>query len=421
MDVAINLVAMVLLLLLQGFFSGSEIALVNADKLKLRHRAKQGHAGSRLVLKQFERPERLLATTLVGTNVSTVTLVTLAAIMMIRYFGDGGDVIAFLLITPLMLVFGEVVPKSVYQQKADFLAPIIIYPLRVFSWLFFPLIVVFSWFARIAVRLVSGRHAVRNVFVAREKISTLLESVEQAPSADIFDRQRIKHAIRFSDVTAGEVMIPLSDAVVINKESGLMHAVEVVRRSGYNRLPLYDADASRIIGIVVLTTWDLLDPDLAQRSLEDFLHSAYFVAPSQRVEQLLPVLQSRGDHMAIVVDEFGSAIGLISAEDILEQVVGEIEDVDFRLHNHYRYTFEELEKDVYLVNAHLPITDLNELLNLQISAGDFHTVGGLLVSRLQRIPVQDDNIVESGFRFTAVECDERMVKKVKVQPETRRT
>ena len=419
MDVAINLAAMVVLLLLQGFFSGSEIALVNADKLKLRHRAKQGHAGARLVIKQFERPERLLATTLVGTNISTVTLVTLATIMMIRYLGEGGDVLAFLLITPLMLIFGEVVPKSIYQQKADLLAPIIIYPLRVFSWLFFPLIVLFSWFARIAVHLVSGRHAAKNVFVAREKIRTLLESVEQAPSADILDRQRIKHAIRFSDVTAGEAMIPLSDAVAINKESGFMHAVEVVHRSGYNRLPVYGTDANRIIGILVLTTWDLLDPGLAQRSLEDFLRPAYFVAPSQRVEQLLPMLQSRDDHMAIVVDEFGSAIGLISAEDILEQVVGEIEDVDFRLQSHYRHRFEELEKDVYLVNAHLPISDLNEFLNLQIPLREFHTVGGLLVSRLQRIPVPDDSIVESGFRFTAVECDERMVKKIKVQPAIR--
>ena len=419
MDVTINLVAMLVLLLLQGFFSGSEIALVNADKLKLRHRAKQGHAGARLVIKQFERPERLLATTLVGTNVSTVTLVTLGTIMMIRHFGDGGDVLAFLLITPLMLVFGEVVPKSVYQQKADFLAPIIIYPLRVFSWLFFPLIVLFAWFARIAVRLVSGKHVGKNVFVAREKIRTLLESVEQAPSAGILDRQRIKHAIRFSNVTAGEAMIPLSDAVTINKESGFMHAVEVVRRGGYNRLPVYDTDASRITGVLLLTTWDLLDPDLAQRSLEDFLRPAYFVAPSQRIEQLLPILQSRGDHMAIVVDEFGSAIGLISAEDILEQVVGEIEDVDFRLQSHHQHTLEELENGVYLVNAHLSIADLNEQLNLQIPAREFHTVGGLLVSRLQRIPVLEDYIIESGFRFSAVQCDERMVKKVKVEPANR--
>lgn len=417
MEVGTYLVAMLLLLLLQGFFSGSEIALVNADKMKLRHRAKMGHAGARLVIKQFEKPERLLATTLVGTNISAVTLVTLGTIMTIRYFGEGGDVLAFLLITPVMLVFGEVVPKSVYQQKADELAPIIIYPLRIFSWLFYPLIVVFSLIARMVVRLLSGKQASKNVFVAREKINTLLESVELAPSAGILDRRRIKHAIRFSSFTAAEAMLPLSDMVIIDKESDLMHSVEVMRRSGFNRLPVYDSDVSRIIGILMVTTWDLLDPDLANRSLEEFFRPAYFVAPSQNIEQLLPVLQSRNDHMAIVVDEFGSAIGLISVESILEQVVGEIEDVDSSLQSHPQCALEELGNDVYVVSAHLPIAELNEMLNLQIPKTEYHTVGGLLVNRLQRIPLQDDYITESGFRFIALECDERMVRKIRIQPE----
>jgi CBS domain containing-hemolysin-like protein len=418
MEISTYLVVMLLLLFLQGFFSGSEIALVNADKMKLRHRAKMGHAGARLVIKQFEKPERLLATTLVGTNISAVTLVTLGTIMTIRYFGEGGDVLAFLLITPVMLVFGEVVPKSVYQQKADVLAPIIIYPLRIFSWLFYPLVVVFSLIARIAVRLVSGKHAAKNVFVAREKINTLLESVEQAPSADILDRQRIKHAIRFSSLTAAEAMLPLSDMAIIDKESGLMHTVEVMRRCSYSRLPVYDTDVNRVIGIVMLTTWDLLDPDLANRKLEEFMRPAYFVAPTQKIEQLLPVLQSRNDHMAIVVDEFGSAVGLISVESILEQVVGEIEDVDYSPKSHPQYELEEQGKNSYLVNAHLSIAELNELLNLQIPKNEFHTVGGLLVSRLQRLPLQDDYISESGYRFIALECDERMVKKIRIQPET---
>ena len=415
----INLALMLVLLLLQGFFSGSEIALVNADKLKLRHRARQGHHGSRMVIKQFERPERLLATTLVGTNISTVSLVTLGTIMTIRYFGEGGDVLAFILITPVMLIFGEVVPKSVYQQKADTLAPIIIYPLRFFSWLFLPVILIFSSFARLAVRLVSGKQAGKNVFMAREKIRTLLESAEQAPSGEIFDHERIKRAIRFSDVTASEAMIPLSDSVVINSERSLAHAVDVIQNTGYNRLPVYDTDASRIIGILVLTTWDLLDPDLDNRSLADFLQPAYYVAPSQTVEQLLPLLQSPSDHMAIVVVEYGSAVGLITVEDILEEIVGDIEDMDFRLHHHHKHTPEKLENGSYLVDAHLPIHELNELLNLQIPAKEFRTIAGLLSIRLRHIPQPDEYVIESGFRFTAVECDERMVKKVKIQPETK--
>ena len=120
----------------RGFFSGSEIALVNADKIKLNARANQGHRGAKLVLRQFQRPEVLLGTTLVGTNISTVILTTVGTLLMIRHFGERGDVLAFLVFTPLFLIFGEIVPKSVYQQKSDDIAPVVVYPLRAFSLLF---------------------------------------------------------------------------------------------------------------------------------------------------------------------------------------------------------------------------------------------------------------------------------------------
>ena len=418
MEILLTFIAMLLLVLLQGFFSGSEIALVNADKIKLRHRARQGHVGSQMVLKQFEHPERLLTTTLVGTNISTVSLATLATIMSIRHFGQGGELIAILMITPVMLIFGEVVPKSVYQQKADLLAPVLIYPLRFFYWIFFPIILVFSLFARLAVRLVSRKSGSHNVFVSKEKIRTLLESSEQMPSGEIFDQKRIKRAIRFSDITAGEIMIPMSDAVILNNSQSLEHAVSLVLEKGYNRLPVYDTDASRIIGILILMTWDLLDPDLKQRSLTDFLHPAMFVAPSQQADELLPLLQSRIDHMAVVVDEYGSAIGLLTAEDILEEVVGDIDDVDFRLHHQHRHHIQQIGDGVYLAEAHVTISDLNDQLNLSLPTREFVTVGGLMVNRLRRIPREDDYVDEAGLRFSVVECDERMVKKVRIESST---
>ncbi|MCW8973925.1 MAG: DUF21 domain-containing protein, partial [Gammaproteobacteria bacterium] len=154
MTTLLILLVMVLLLLAQGFFSGSEIALVNADKLKLRHLASKGHKGAKRVLKMFEQPEVLLGTTLVGTNVSLVALTTLGTLLMIQLFGRYGDLIAFLFYTPLFLIFGEVVPKSVYQQKADQLAPRIIFPLHLFSLLFYPVVWIFSHLARLIVRLV---------------------------------------------------------------------------------------------------------------------------------------------------------------------------------------------------------------------------------------------------------------------------
>ena len=206
MEIVLILFIMALLLLLQGFFSGSEIALVNADKLKLRHLASRGHKGAKLVIRMFEHPEVILGTTLVGTNVSVVTLTTLGTLLMIRVFGDFGDIVAFIVYTPLLLIFGEVVPKSVYQQKADSLAPRVIFPLRLFSLLFYPLVFVFSRLARLAVRLVGVKASHQSLFITREQIRMILEGAEQAANVDIFDRDRLIRAVRFADTTVADCL-----------------------------------------------------------------------------------------------------------------------------------------------------------------------------------------------------------------------
>lgn len=415
MEAAFTLLGMLVLLLLQGFFSGSEIALVNADKVKLRHLAKKGNRGAQLVLNQFERPERLLATTLVGTNIATVSLATLGTVGFIRLLGSGADVLAFLVITPVMLIFGEVVPKSVYQQKADTLAPIIIYPLRVFSWLLFPVILLFSAFARLVSRLVYGGDAKHAVFVAREKIRALLELAEQTPSDGVFDHQRLRRALRFSNVTAGEAMVPMTEAVVISASQDLAAAIERVRASGYRRLPVYDTEANRVTGVLVLGTWDLLDPALQTHPVDDYIRPPVFVAPGQLVEEILPMIQGRDEEMAIVVDEYGSAVGLITVEDILEEVLGNIDDPEFQQRSHQRHVLRPLEDGAWSADGLQPIADLNETLDIDLPTREYHTVSGLMTARLHRIPQPGDSVVEGGLRFTAETCDERMALKVRIE------
>lgn len=229
MDIALIILAMVGLLLLEGFFSGSEIALVHADRLKLHHLDSQGHRGAALVLKAFHKPEVLLGTTLVGTNFSLVTLTTLGTILMIRLFGEHGDLYAFLIYTPLFLILGEVVPKSVYQQKADQFAPVIIYPLRFFSWLFYPVVFIFSWVARQVARLAGMKIAQRELFVNREQIRTVVEMAEQGADIDVFDRDRIIRVTAFADTTVGDAMIPISNMTMISRNRTTRDAIDLAR------------------------------------------------------------------------------------------------------------------------------------------------------------------------------------------------
>lgn len=419
MDILLIIIVMLALLLLKGFFSGSEIALVNADKLKLHHKSNQGNKGATMVLKLFKTPDVLLGTTLVGTNISTVALTTLGSMLMIEHFGELGDLYAFLVFTPLFLIFGEVVPKSVYQQKSDTISSIVVYPLRFFSLLFYPVIFIFSRIARIAARVVGSGKTEQNVFITREQIRMVVEMADRGTNVDVFDRVRIKRAIRFADTTVGEAMVPVAEIIAINHDRSTKDAIRVIRRMGYNRLPVYKRNVSNVIGIITLTTWDLMDPELPEKPLSDLIRPACYVTSHQTIDELLPILQQREDHIAIVVDEFGSAIGIITIEDILEEVVGEI-DVGYDFEEYIprrRRGFEVMdsEKEIYLMDARLPISEVNEVLGVSMPASKYHTLGGLVLAQLKRIPSQGDYLEESGYRFIVDQASEKAIFKLRVE------
>ena len=419
MDIVVAILAMLFFLVLKGFFSGSEIALVSSDKIKLRHRAKQGDRGASLALKLLQTPDVLLSTTLVGTNLSTIVLTTIGALMMIQFFGNSGEFYAFLILTPLLLVLGEIVPKSVYQQKADKLTPIIIYPLRWASMLFYPIVFVFSRIARTAARLVGAGRIDQPFFITREQLRTVVDMAEQGVSLDAFGRGRIRRVIRFAETTVAQTMIPITEATVIGRRKTTQAAIELVRKHGYNRLPVYENSTTNIVGIVTLSTWDLMDANLADQTLSELIKPALYVSPLQTIDQLLPMLSKRSDHMAVVVDEFGSAIGIITMEDIVEEVVGEI-DVGYDFEEYLpkrKRVYEKLAEDMFVMDARLSISEANEILRAGLPATEFHTVGGLVLARLRHIPLEGEYIVEEGYRFTVIEASARTIERLRVEPE----
>ncbi len=419
MDTLLILLAMLFLLLCQGFFSGSEIALVNADKLKLRHLASQGHKGAQLVLDMFRQPEVLLGTTLVGTNLSLVAQTTLGTLLMIQLFGDHGDIIAFIVFTPLFLTFGEVVPKSVYQQQADRLAPRIIFPLRLFSLLFYPLVFVFSRLARLAVRLTGVKPSHESLFVTREKVRMMLEGAEQAANVDVFDRDRLIRAVRFADKTVGEVMVPIAEVAMLSRGQSTAEAVQMARKHGYFRLPVYEDEPGQILGVVTFSVWNMLDPQLLATPLEQLTRPALYVVESQPVDELLTELRRRSDHMAMVIDEFGSAIGMITLEDVLEEVVGETVNLGFNFESHLprrKGRIQALEGERFRIDGRVLISDVAERLGISIPNGTVHTIGGLLMSRLRHLPQPGESVQISDYRFCVEAVSEKGIKNILVEP-----
>ncbi|MGE0622913.1 MAG: hemolysin family protein [Pseudomonadales bacterium] len=409
--------AMALLMAMKAFFSGSEIALVSADHIHLRHRASRGDRGAAAVLKMEQKPELYLATTLVGTNLSIVSLTTLGTLVMMRIFGESGEIYAILLLSPLFLVFTEVVPKSVFQHKADDIAPRVIWPLRGFMVLLFPVVFLFATIARLAARLVGSRQ-IQHVFMTREMVKAVLDTAERA--ADVSDSTwtRLKHAVRLSEVSVGEVMIPMAEVTALGRSESTRRAIELACTRGHFRIPIFEDETSAVVGIVALDMWKLMDPELPGQPLESLIQPAEFVVAQQPVYELLNLLSLRNDRMAIVVDEFGSAIGMITLEDIHEAVVGDVVGVGYNIPGYVhrpKQVIEQLSDDEFLVDGQIGVAEINEQLGISLPLAEGHTIGGLVTARLRHLPARDEAVVINGFRFTVTESSGRLVRKLRVE------
>ncbi|MBN8448450.1 MAG: HlyC/CorC family transporter [Candidatus Accumulibacter sp.] len=416
MELLLQLLVILIFLVLKGFFSGSELAMVNSDKIHLRHQARLGDRGAKLVLNLFRTPDVMLGTTLVGTNIATVTITTMGTLIFVHLLGDIGDLVSVLVFTPFLLIFGEIVPKSIFQQKADTIAVKIIYPLRFFSYLFYPVIFVFSRVARVAARLFGGATSGQSGFISKDELRVLIDLSETSSDSAATSKQRIRRIFRFADTTVGEVMTPLAEVVGFNETREMGEAVRRVWASGFNRLPVFRGNITNVTGVMTLSTWDLLLPDIEQRPVDDFVKPALYLTPKQSLDQVLPLLRARADHMAIVVDEFGSAIGILSMEDIFEEVVGTVDSgYDFDTMKTRRVTIESESDDTHLISGRAPISELNDSLKLNLPVGEAHTLAGFLINRLRHIPEVGDTVLEQGYRYTVTEADARSVTKVRVE------
>ena len=416
MELVLQLLVILVFLVLKGFFSGSELAMVNSDKIHLRHQARLGDPGAKLVLNLFRTPDVMLGTTLVGTNIATVTITTMGTLIFVHLFGDNGDLFSILIFTPFLLIFGEIVPKSIFQQKADWIATRIIYPLRFFSYVFYPVIFIFSRVARVAARLFGGATSGQSGFITKDELRVLIDLSETASDSAATSKQRIRRIFRFADTTVGEVMTPLAEVIGFNEAREMGEAVRRVWASGFNRLPVFRGNITNVTGVMTLSTWDLLLPDIEQRPVEEFVKPALYLTPKQNLDQVLPLLRARTDHMAIVVDEFGSAIGILTMEDIFEEVVGAVDSgYDFDTIKTRRVSIESAGDDTHVVSGRAPISELNDSLKLNLPVGEAHTVAGFLINRLRHIPEVGDTVVEQGYRYTVIEADARTVTKVRVE------
>lgn len=411
-----------LILILEGLFSGGEIALVAADIHKIRNKAKTGSRSALMTMKLLEKPEWFLATTLTGTNLCVVTNTAIVTSLFISVLGAGkGELVSVCVMIPLLLIMGEIVPKSIFQQHAEAIALRLSWFIWFASLVFYPVIFVISRISRGALYAFSEEKRTYYLpYITKAGLEFVLQ--RKAGDGDIktSEKKMIQRIFDFSESTAEQIMVPLSNVTALSTETTLREAALIIPERGYSRIPVYRDQVYNIIGI--LGSFDLLEalygdtPKSMSVSENDSVETCVrrevlYVPETKPTDELLFELQRRSEHMAIIVDEYGGAVGVVTMEDILEEIVGEIDD---EYGDNGDMLYRKIGPGKYLLSAQIKIDHVRDIIPLDIPDGDYETMGGYLLLKMEKIPQRNETLRQGDILFIIEDADMKSIKKILV-------
>jgi CBS domain containing-hemolysin-like protein len=409
-------VALLLLILLHAIITLSYVALKNARQAMLREQAGTGSAGARRVLNltaDFARLQLTHQLTITLIRFAIAALVTLSASQFLAGNGDMSPLAGYLLfLVPaalLTLILADIVPSAVASAQADSLASGVAYLMMWLVFLFSPVVALMLAISRTFSKAVGGEDITETI--TEEEIMTLVDAGEKAGTIEDEEKEMIYSVLQFGETLAREVMVPRIDVVALDIETSLMDAVHEFIESGHSRIPVYEESIDNIKGL--LYAKDVLS-DLqhgSKKSMREMLRPVYFVPETKRADILLKELQSRKVHMALVVDEYGGTAGLVTIEDLLEEIVGDIRD-EYDLHEEAE--FERHSDDEFTVDAAINIDDFNALFDTQLSDDDADTLGGYIYNHFGRVPLVGETVEAHGFLIRIEEVEGQRIRKVRV-------
>ncbi len=409
-----------LCVLFEGFFSGSEIAIVSLPKIELNKRLQKGDKAAKLLSKLLEEPEKLLATTLVGTNLSTVTGSTLFATYLLDsitrkfpFLADYPELATVMFFTPITLTFGELIPKSLFQKYSHLIAFKIVYPIYFFYLLFRPVSFLVMGVARLIAHLLKAESE-RSPFVTKEELRLLVESSGRF-QVEKTERNILRNILSLREKSVGDIYTPLSKIIAVSENSTVKEALDLFLKSGFSKLPLYRERFDNIVGYLLIS--DLTTVDNPSLPVKYLLRPVVVLPEYMNIFDALKEFRRKNEQMGIVVDEFGSTLGIVTIEDILEEVVGKIED---------EFERQELQiikhGDGVTVDAQIEIDELNRLLKNPLpESSDYSTLGGLILYTLERFPRVGEIVDLPSHTLKILEVKERRVGKVKVKEKPKRS
>ena len=402
------------LIVLSGFFSSSEIAMFNLPKHRLEGMVEDEVPGAELVKSLKDDPHRLLVTILVGNNIVNIAMSSIAtAILSIHFGGLVGVLLATFGITALVLLFGESVPKSYAVENTESWAVRISKPLKATEYLLYPLIVLFDYLTRQVNKLTGSTGAIESPYVTRDEIQEMIESGEREGVLEEEEHEMLTRIFRFNNTIVKEVMTPRLDMTAVPKDADIDEAIETCIQSGHARVPVYEGSLDNVLGVVHIR--DLVrdlnygETEVEDLELDDLIQPTLHVPESKNVDELLTEMRENRMHMAIVIDEFGTTEGLVTVEDMIEEIVGEI------LKSGEEEPIEEVDDRTVIVRGEVNIEDVNEALDIELPEGEeFETIAGFIFNRAGRLVEEGEEITFDGVRITVESVENTRILKARL-------
>ncbi|GBD99733.1 magnesium and cobalt efflux protein CorC [bacterium BMS3Abin07] len=407
-------IAIIICLCIVAFLSSSEAALISVNKLRIKHLAEKGNKSAKTVQNILKKHERLFGTILLTENFFIIAATSLGTAILLNIFGKEGWIYASMLMTILIVLLGEVTPKTIAVTYSFRIALIVSHPIKLLISITHPIVWLFTrlpgWLLKIF-----GAHTPPSPFVTEEDIKAMIDMGEEEGSLHEDERDMLHKVFEFGDTVASEAMVPRTEIVAIDESAPVRNALALVKEKGYSRYPVIRESVDNILGILYVKDIiiNMAEGKITEdTSINESIREAYYIPENKKIRELLDEMQKNKFQITIVVDEYGGTAGLITLEDLMEEIVGSLQD-----------EFEELEteKDVeiidertFIVSGTTELDEIEELISVSLISDDFNTIGGFIFGLFGRLPRIGEQIRYHNLRFLILDMEERKISKIKV-------
>ncbi len=411
MDPSINalLALFCLLLCFSAFFSASETALMSLSKIRLIHMVEEKTRGASIIKDLRDNPSKMLGTILVGNNIVNIGASSIATVLAIEYFGDTGAGIATGITTILVLIFGEITPKSLAAQKSERVSLIVARPIFILTYLLNPIVFVFTQIAGLFMRLLGFQSDANLPTITEDELKSMVNLGEEEGVIEDHEKTMICNVFDFADQLVKDVMIQRMDIIAIDMNASYDEIIKIIKNEQYSRYPIYSKRIDNIVGILNVKELVYRDPEEIF-DIKKFVKKPYYTFEFTNTSELFNEMKKRRTHMAIVLDEYGGTAGIVTIEDLVEEIVGEISD-EYDMHTQEIETIREGE---YIVDGSTRIEELNELIGTEIESEHYDSIGGFVIELMGRLPRQGESVEHMGTKFIIESMERNRIRKIRV-------